>query len=129
MQIVQNAQTAPDRAGMYICMGVCCVIAVSRSGERGDGGWPDAGHWYPFAANECGRLKYDFGFFDAGACEQCPAPAICELAIDRDVDRARFLRLSGYGILPLSRAQRWPAWQKNGFMWAVVLLIETAPYV
>ncbi len=26
MQIVQNAQTAPDRAGMYICMGVCTLL-------------------------------------------------------------------------------------------------------
>ncbi|MGH9673867.1 MAG: rod shape-determining protein RodA, partial [Bryobacteraceae bacterium] len=26
MQIVQNAQTAPDRAGMYICMGVASVL-------------------------------------------------------------------------------------------------------
>jgi len=26
MQIVQNAQTAPDRAGMYICMGVAAVV-------------------------------------------------------------------------------------------------------
>lgn len=26
MQIVQNAQTAPDRAGMYICMGVCSLL-------------------------------------------------------------------------------------------------------
>lgn len=26
MQIVQNAQTAPDRAGMYICMGVAALI-------------------------------------------------------------------------------------------------------
>jgi rod shape determining protein RodA len=26
MQIVQNAQTAPDRAGMYICMGVFAVL-------------------------------------------------------------------------------------------------------
>jgi rod shape determining protein RodA len=26
MQIVQNAQTAPDRAGMYICMGVATVL-------------------------------------------------------------------------------------------------------
>lgn len=26
MQIVQNAQTAPDRAGMYICMGVCALL-------------------------------------------------------------------------------------------------------
>ena len=26
MQIVQNAQTAPDRAGMYICMGVAAVL-------------------------------------------------------------------------------------------------------
>ncbi len=26
MQIVQNAQTAPDRAGMYICMGICCLL-------------------------------------------------------------------------------------------------------
>jgi rod shape determining protein RodA len=26
MQIVQNAQTAPDRAGMYVCMGVCSLL-------------------------------------------------------------------------------------------------------
>jgi rod shape determining protein RodA len=26
MQIVQNAQTAPDRAGMYICMGVVALL-------------------------------------------------------------------------------------------------------
>ena len=26
MQIVQNAQTAPDRAGMYICMGVGALL-------------------------------------------------------------------------------------------------------
>jgi rod shape determining protein RodA len=26
MQIVENAQTAPDRAGMYICMGVASVF-------------------------------------------------------------------------------------------------------
>jgi len=26
MQIVHNAQTAPDRAGMYICMGVGAVL-------------------------------------------------------------------------------------------------------
>jgi rod shape determining protein RodA len=26
MQIVQNAQAAPDRAGMYVCMGVCALV-------------------------------------------------------------------------------------------------------
>jgi rod shape determining protein RodA len=26
MQIVQNAQVAPDRAGMYVCMGVCALL-------------------------------------------------------------------------------------------------------
>jgi rod shape determining protein RodA len=26
MQIVQNAQTAPDNAGMYICMGVAALL-------------------------------------------------------------------------------------------------------
>ncbi len=26
MQIVQNAQAAPDRAGMYICMGICALL-------------------------------------------------------------------------------------------------------
>ena len=26
MRIVQNAQTAPDRAGMYICMGVAALL-------------------------------------------------------------------------------------------------------
>jgi rod shape determining protein RodA len=26
MQIVQNAQAAPDRAGMFICMGICSLL-------------------------------------------------------------------------------------------------------
>jgi len=26
MQVVQNSQTAPDRAGMYICMGIAGVL-------------------------------------------------------------------------------------------------------
>jgi len=26
MQIVQNAQTAPDRGGMYVCMGVAALL-------------------------------------------------------------------------------------------------------
>ncbi|MCL5743793.1 MAG: FtsW/RodA/SpoVE family cell cycle protein, partial [Acidobacteria bacterium] len=26
MQIVQNAQTAPDRAGVYVCMGVAALL-------------------------------------------------------------------------------------------------------
>jgi rod shape determining protein RodA len=26
MQIVENGQTAPDRAGMYICMGIAAVL-------------------------------------------------------------------------------------------------------
>ena len=26
MQMVQNAQTAPDRAGLYVCMGVCALL-------------------------------------------------------------------------------------------------------
>ncbi len=26
MQIVQNAQTAPDGAGMYICMGIAGIL-------------------------------------------------------------------------------------------------------
>lgn len=26
MQIIQNAQTAPDKAGMFICMGVCALL-------------------------------------------------------------------------------------------------------
>jgi rod shape determining protein RodA len=26
MQIVQNAQTAPDRSGMFICMGICALL-------------------------------------------------------------------------------------------------------
>jgi rod shape determining protein RodA len=26
MQIVQNAQLAPDRAGMYVCMGVAALL-------------------------------------------------------------------------------------------------------
>jgi rod shape determining protein RodA len=56
MQIVQNAQTAPDRAGMYVCMGVAALLIFSGAGERWNGGWPHADHRYPAAAYELRRV-------------------------------------------------------------------------
>src|SRR5438876_3156809 len=35
MQMVQNAQTAPDRAGMYICMGVVALLVFHLLGNVG----------------------------------------------------------------------------------------------
>ncbi len=79
MQIVQNGQTASDRAGMYICMGIASAVAVSRVGERRNGDWKDAGYGYSPSTDEFRRIEYCCDVFNAGACEQCPAPAICKL--------------------------------------------------
>ena len=80
MQIVQNAQTASDKAGMYICMGVGGIVVVSRVGECRNGGGTDAGHGHSAAADEFRRIEYRSDVFDAGAREQRPAPAICKLS-------------------------------------------------
>ncbi len=79
MQIVQNAQTAPDRAGVYICMGVATLLLFHVLVNVGMvvGNVPVSG--IPLAAHECGRLEHDFGIHDAGAGEQCPAPAVRRL--------------------------------------------------
>ena len=69
MQIVQNAQTAPDRAGMYICMGVAAIVVVSRAGECRDGGGTDAGDRDSAAVDECRRFQCLDRIFDAGAGE------------------------------------------------------------
>ena len=44
MQVVQNAQTATDRAGSVYLHGRCGIAVVSRAGECRDGGGQDAGH-------------------------------------------------------------------------------------
>ena len=79
MQIVQNAQMAPDRAGMYVCMGVATLLLFHVLVNVGMvvGRMPVTGN--SFAAHEFGRLEYVFGIYDAGAGEQCAAPAVCRL--------------------------------------------------
>ena len=85
MQIVQNAQTAPDRAGMYICMGVCSLLLFHVLVNVGMvvGRMPVTG--IPLPLMSAGGSNTIVGFYHAGACEQCPAPAICEL--DRRASR------------------------------------------
>ena len=83
MQIVQNAQAAPDRAGMYICMGVCALLLfhvlvnvgmlVGRMIVTG----------IPLPLMSYGGSSVLTRVHDAGAGEQCPAPAVCELKRSR----------------------------------------------
>ncbi len=66
MQIVQNAQTAPDRAGMYICMGVGALVVVSHFGQCRDGDRQNDSNWYSTSAHELWRFQYLVFFHDAG---------------------------------------------------------------
>ncbi len=81
MQIVQNAQTAPDRAGMYICMGVAAMLLFHVLVNVGMVVGTDAGDRDSAAADECRRFQYFVDFLDAGAGEQCPASEVCELSV------------------------------------------------
>ena len=77
MQIVQNAQTAPDRAGMYICMGVATLLLFHVLVNVGMvvGNVPMSG--IPLPLMSAGGSNIIVGIYDAGAGEQCPAPAVC----------------------------------------------------
>ena len=69
MQIVQNAQTAPDRAGMYICMGVAALLLCHLLVNVGMVAGEMPRDRNSFAADECGRVHYDVGICHAGAGE------------------------------------------------------------
>ena len=69
MQVVQNAQTATDRAGLYICMGVAALVAVSRISKCRYGGGPYADYRNSASADEFGGVEYVVGFSDAGPGE------------------------------------------------------------
>jgi hypothetical protein len=69
MRIVQNAQTAPDPVGMYICMGVASVVAVPHPGQCGDGGGLDAGDRHSAAVHERRWFQYLVELFGFGAGE------------------------------------------------------------
>ncbi len=66
MQIVQNAQTAPDRAGMYICMGVAALLLCHLLVNVGmvAGNMPLTG--IPLPLMSSGGVQYDVGIYDAG---------------------------------------------------------------
>ena len=79
MQIVQNAQTSPDRAGMYICMGVAALLLFHVLVNVGMvvGRMPVTG--IPLPLMSSGGSEYHVRFFDAGAGQQCTAPAFYRL--------------------------------------------------
>ena len=66
MRIVQNAQTAPERAGMYICMGVASLL-LYHPDQCGDGGRVDAGDRHPAALHERRWFQYLDEFLGSGA--------------------------------------------------------------
>ncbi len=93
MQVVQNAQTATDRAGLYICMGVAALLLFHVLVNVGMvvGRMPVTG--YSATADEFGRIQYVVCFFDAGAGEQRQTETVCELKID-DWSAASWQKLS-----------------------------------
>ena len=70
MQVVQNAQTATDKAGLYICMGVAALLLFHVL-VTWDGGGPNADHRDSASPDEFGRVEYVVYFPDAGIGEQC----------------------------------------------------------
>ena len=69
MRIVQNAQTAPDRAGMYICMGVAALLLFHMLVNVGMVAGTHAGDRHPAALHERRRFQYLVEFFGVGAGE------------------------------------------------------------
>ena len=80
MRIVQNAQTAPDRAGMYICMGVAALLLFHILVNVGmvAGLMPVTGIPLPFMS--AGGSSIWSSFLASGAGEQRPPQKVCELA-------------------------------------------------
>ena len=71
----------PDRAGMYICMGVAALLLFHLLVNVGMvvGRMPVTGIPLPLMSSGGSNTLIDF--YDAGAGEQCPAPAVRELGI------------------------------------------------
>ncbi len=72
MQIVQNAQTAPDKAGMYICMGVAALLLFHVLVNVGMvvGRMPVTG--IPLPLMSAGGSNVLSNFIMLGLSQQCP---------------------------------------------------------
>ena len=70
MQVVQNAQTATDKAGLYICMGVAALFLFHVLVNVGMVVGQDADHRYPAPVDELGRVEHVVDFSDAGFGQQ-----------------------------------------------------------
>ena len=79
MRLTQNAQTAPDRAGTFIVMGVVAVLELSYPGQRWHGGRFYAGHGNSLATDELWRVFGSVHVSGVGNGNECPYAPVCEL--------------------------------------------------
>lgn len=79
MRIVQNAQTAPERAGMYICMGVAALLLSHILINVGMVAGVDARDGHSVAIHERRRFERLDEFLGTGAGQQRPPQKVCEL--------------------------------------------------
>ncbi len=80
LRLIQNAQRAKDRAGMFLVMGVAAILGFPRAGERGHGHWLHAGDRHSAAADELRRFGHVIRVFGAGLGDERPLAAIRQLS-------------------------------------------------
>ncbi len=80
LRLVQNAQRAHDRAGMFLIMGVTADFRFSRFGECGHGDWIYAGHWNSASFDELWRVGHIVCVFSIRAGDERPYPAFRQLS-------------------------------------------------
>src|SRR6185437_8438585 len=67
--------------GYVYLYGSSCIVAVTHSDQRRDGGGAAARDWHPPSLHERRRFQYLVEFLSIRAGQQCPAQKVCELKI------------------------------------------------
>ncbi len=80
LRLVDNAQKAKDRAGMYVVMGVTAILGFHVLVNAVHGDRICAGDRYSSAADELRRIGNRFCIFGFGTGDECPHAAIRQLS-------------------------------------------------
>ncbi len=89
MRLTQNAQTAPDRAGTFLVMGVVAVLDLSYPGQHWHGARFYAGHRNTFTLNELRRIVGPVHVFSTGDGDERPYAPLRELKQPVSADASR----------------------------------------
>ena len=80
LRLVDNAQKAKDRAGMYIVMGVTAILGFSCSRQCFNGDRLHAGNWNSSAADELRRIRDGLCIFGFGTRDERTHASIRQLS-------------------------------------------------